>query len=124
MQSDKQTISLECMLNLSQATIWLLTSFLPLQSSELADEFDGAAAVPRMSMPVSERKPVVSPIGTRLPSSKRARKRRHSSAPSMHYPRQEPAYQMQRASSYCENGGRHLSNSSQKPFDACWIFAS
>ena len=83
------------------------TAHLPaVQSSELADEFDGAVAVPRMS--VAERKPVVSPIGSRLPSSKRARKRRHSSAPSMHYPREEPAYQIQRASSYCEDGGTHV----------------
>ncbi len=88
---------------------------VPVQSSELADEFDGATPIARLSMPASEKKVAISPVGTRLPGSKRARKRRHSSTPSMHYPREESAYQMQRATSYCEDGGARF----QPPDASC-----
>ena len=65
-----------------------------LQSPELADECDTSEILPQVSLRVQRSRIDLSPLKQRLPISKRARKRRHSSTLSGQYTQEEPDFQM------------------------------
>lgn len=86
---------------------WEAFEWAHLQSPELADECDTSDVPPQVNHRTHSARGDMSPLKQRLPSSKRARKRRHSSNLSNKFPREEPDYQMHIAPSCC-HGSEHF----------------